>query len=508
MSQAVSKFLDFYLVIDSPKLDDLAMNVAHEIASGENRRKRGLKEQQKFVSCVKLFLQNFVRIEHFRQSCSQDIVLAVPKTATYYKRNENRFPEFVTYAALIRGAYAGLTNQGYIEVAKLGFWDKEKQKGEVTRISATAKLRAVLSNTLDTSDIEFRIRRHTEEKLVLLKDEKKKLISYTKNKFTREAEKNLAEINLCLRRHWYDLNLAPDQTKALQEIMVRKCERQTEKSKAARYAGYDEEMEQAPYVDFSARQLHRVFNNGSFEEGGRFYGGWWQNIPKEFRSYIVIDGKATTELDFSSLHAHMIYALEGLPLPAKIYDFDGVDKKYAKIAFCALLNTKSGVKKPDDYASETMTWKQLLKATEERHSQIEKWLRSGKGLFLQFKDSQILERVMLHFARMGYPCLPLHDSIIIHHNLQDELREVMLREYCREMETETEIQISTDNNLDIVFSRHRTNTHSSDIFDLEACIREMPEAEKRTLSWFAYRDKKQGTDKSDVRRARTKSRKL
>jgi hypothetical protein len=45
-------------------------------------------------------------------------------------------------------------------------------------------------------------------------------------------------------------------------------------------------------------QLHRVFNRGSFDLGGRFYGGHWQNIPSiGGRDEIKIDGKATTEID-------------------------------------------------------------------------------------------------------------------------------------------------------------------------------------------------------------------
>jgi hypothetical protein len=30
------------------------------------------------------------------------------------------------------------------------------------------------------------------------------------------------------------------------------------------------------------RTLYRIFNRGSFSYGGRFYGGWWQQIPKKF----------------------------------------------------------------------------------------------------------------------------------------------------------------------------------------------------------------------------------
>ena len=36
--------------------------------------------------------------------------------------------------------------------------------------------------------------------------------------------------------------------------------------------------------------VYRVFNNGSWRQGGRFYGGFWQGIPSAYRKYIRIDG--------------------------------------------------------------------------------------------------------------------------------------------------------------------------------------------------------------------------
>ena len=50
---------------------------------------------------------------------------------------------------------------------------------------------------------------------------------------------------------------------------------------------------------------------------------------------------------------------------------------------------------------------------------------SGIGLRLQCKDSQLAETVMLQFASKGYACLPVHDSFIVHHGLQDDLAETM-----------------------------------------------------------------------------------
>ena len=48
-------------------------------------------------------------------------------------------------------------------------------------------------------------------------------------------------------------------------------------------------------------QLYRVFNNGRWDHGGRFYGGGWQALPKAVRSRLLIDGETTVELDFKSL---------------------------------------------------------------------------------------------------------------------------------------------------------------------------------------------------------------
>ncbi|MBW2366981.1 MAG: hypothetical protein JRH15_03750 [Deltaproteobacteria bacterium] len=58
-------------------------------------------------------------------------------------------------------------------------------------------------------------------------------------------------------------------------------------------------------IDFSNKRLRRVFNNGSFEQGGRFYGGWWANLPRDCRKYIRINGKDVVECDYSGYHINM-----------------------------------------------------------------------------------------------------------------------------------------------------------------------------------------------------------
>ena len=58
--------------------------------------------------------------------------------------------------------------------------------------------------------------------------------------------------------------------------------------------------------------LHRVFNRSSFNLGGRLYGAWWENIPKELRQCITINGNPTIELDFPHLHPTLLYIEAGV----------------------------------------------------------------------------------------------------------------------------------------------------------------------------------------------------
>jgi sugar lactone lactonase YvrE len=55
-------------------------------------------------------------------------------------------------------------------------------------------------------------------------------------------------------------------------------------------------------IEFADRSLHRVFNDGVFDKGGRFYGGWWQGIPREYRRSIIINGEPAVEADYSAIH--------------------------------------------------------------------------------------------------------------------------------------------------------------------------------------------------------------
>ena len=127
--------------------------------------------------------------------------------------------------------------------------------------------------------------------VLILKDGEKKRINFTDSDATQAMRDNLRVINNALLSHWADLELPDNKFRRLGGWMIADEDRQP--------------------LDLSRRTLYRVFNNRSFEQGGRFYGGWWQEVPRVYRRFIRIDGEPTAELDYSSLHPRILYALRG-----------------------------------------------------------------------------------------------------------------------------------------------------------------------------------------------------
>ena len=194
-------------------------------------------------------------------------------------------------------------------------------------------------------------------------------------------------------------------------------------------------------LDQSQRYLKRVFNNESLEDGGRFYGGWWQSIPSEYRKYISLNGDLTIEMDYSSIHIHLLYAELQSSCPHKDhYVFGKLTKAFrpvTKTLMMILINASSekaalaaaekqglfndglpkGIETPKDYVEEIYA----------HHEPIKEFFGSGYGVKLQFKDSQIAEAVMLQM--LPEPCLPVHDSFIVRKDQAQKLKRAMNEQF-------------------------------------------------------------------------------
>ena len=147
-------------------------------------------------------------------------------------------------------------------------------------------------------------------------DKKRILVSYAEDKDTELWRDNLKKINTCFSQHMIDLRIKDEEYQSLQERLL-----------------IDDDKEP---IDLSQKVLARIFINNSFGEGGRFYRGWWQNVPSEYRPYITINSKLTQEHDFSQLNPNMIYDRHNLDLGSEdAYDrvLDGKHRDIVKQCF-------------------------------------------------------------------------------------------------------------------------------------------------------------------------------
>src|SRR5258706_15068850 len=86
--------------------------------------------------------------------------------------------------------------------------------------------------------------------------------------------------------------------------------------------------------------MHRIFNRGSFAYHGRAY-GWWQNIPKTARGDLTIDGEATAEADYTTLHASILYGERGIKFHGDAYEIDNFPRDQVKLGFNIALNARN-----------------------------------------------------------------------------------------------------------------------------------------------------------------------
>lgn len=184
---------------------------------------------------------------------------------------------------------------------------------------------------------------------------------------------------------------------------------------------------------FTQTQLHRSFSRGSFEFGGRFYGPAWQQLPKAWRSRILIDGEPVVELDFGSLHPRLLHhRYLGIEAPEDCYAGVAIPRDLAKRAVAMMLNAENGVTRAPRWfhrADAGMTWKAMREAVASGLPSLIPYFGTGIGLKLQRLDSDMAEAVMLHFANEGVPCLTVHDSFIVAERHSTELEATMREAY-------------------------------------------------------------------------------
>lgn len=190
---------------------------------------------------------------------------------------------------------------------------------------------------------------------------------------------------------------------------------------------------------------HRVFNNSSFKNGGRFYGASHLDIPSHMRGFIRINGEPVVELDYDALHIVMLYHLRGLDIDLALDPYERIvgpeDRTIKKIALLTAINAPTeakaigGIRKTlvdDGITGDILTDKalrSLIARAKLAHPDIDDDIASGKGIELQNIDSGIADAILTNLMALNIPALPVHDSFIVPQQYEEKLRQQMSDEY-------------------------------------------------------------------------------
>jgi hypothetical protein len=190
----------------------------------------------------------------------------------------------------------------------------------------------------------------------------------------------------------------------------------------------DDDTDDRRMVNGSATlSLHRIWN-GNWCRNGRLYGCWVQNLPKDTRRGLLLNGNPVAEPDYSALHCRLIYDLAGKPMPpGDPFEVDGFERNEVKIAFYTMVNAPSWDSARRVIWKRCPRWNELMPAIADKHSAITKALCSGIGAKLMFMDATIMCRNLADLNREGIIGLPIHDSVIIEAKYESKTREIMER---------------------------------------------------------------------------------
>ena len=224
--------------------------------------------------------------------------ISFPKNRSVYSDSKSKFKKSykLTYRYSVeqgeggKGVIPFLEHRGYIEVTPfINDRFDEVGKSFQSRMRATVKLTDLINHLLSDDLVEIDT---VQDELIVVKGIKPKPLKVTRIKdgkrktekikrprkvcktpdtpLVRQMRENLKLVNGVLEKADIRLNITDEQMLELRERLSR---------------------ERDPYkrdVDFNRKTLHRVFLDRRLDLGGRFYGPWYQNIPKEYRPEIRI----------------------------------------------------------------------------------------------------------------------------------------------------------------------------------------------------------------------------
>ena len=376
------------------------------------------------------------RIRHMPQAesflCALLKASETPTKTLVIGRNQNEYVGTgrLSYAVTVALFARTIESLGWIE--RLRGYSPELGKGSKDRDVLKQPLFTWLKKSGLSPDLVYKVRPRT---TVTVRDDAEKVRINPDAKLKKKLEPyeaQVEQINEALEAHSLDILL---DSAGLKGLNARLRERASKKR--------DDPADAALFLE--KKFLRRQFIGRDLKKGGRFYGGWWLNIPKEYRSKITVDGRLTCELDYKCQHLELLYALRARgkkPQLQDLYEIPGLPVELRddlKEIFLMLLNNpsrekafsalKRRVKRGELLASNELGMKHVVDSFVDFHAPIKRSFFTQAGVWLQGKDSELMTNVLLRVINeLKTVALPVHDSIIIDRNLSEEGSRIMIEE--------------------------------------------------------------------------------
>jgi hypothetical protein len=191
----------------------------------------------------------------------------------------------------------------------------------------------------------------------------------------------------------------------------------------------------------------RIFSNASWQEGGRLFGGNFQQLSETEREGITINGQPIVELDIKSCHATMAFAEAGVNWQASsnmdIYQHEKLSKwprELAKRAFnitlnaqreskakWALLDTSNKNGWPYIYDEVRVRgWQsRLLNDIQTTFPELSHLFFRGRGMHYMWQEGEIGLKVIAACMAKDIPILTVFDSFIMPTQQEAIAREII-----------------------------------------------------------------------------------
>jgi hypothetical protein len=337
-----------------------------------------------------------------------DLLISVSRDNNSFKAG-SRYNELSIGKAVLK-VVDHLSSVGLIYI-KDGFYNRSTGIGRQSRIWPTHKLIKMFKQAKFGV---LSVTNHSDRESIVLRNESKENIEYDDTDETNRMRAVLKSYNALLTETHIDLRFLD-----------------------GRYLETgDQGKTNRVFINQNDKFVRRVFNNSSWQKGGRFYGGWWQRCPKDYRHEIVLDGFVTQEVDYSGIHVVLMYALEGIDYWKDFVDDpynverpeiinEAIDfRKLCKTLFLISINSTDEKSCFQAFRSEAESGSLEKRLTDDKlgavlsalctkHDPIKHKIASGAALDLMYQDSKITAEIIKYFTGEGVPILTIHDSYIV-----------------------------------------------------------------------------------------------